>query len=160
MDEGKILLAKLPHGTIGEENSYLLGTLLVTKFYQVVMGRQRQEASQRRPFWLYLDEFHNFVTPSMASILSGARKYKLGLILAHQDLKQLSSRDSEVESSVISNPYTRVCFRLGDQDARKLSEGFTHFDSNDLQSLGIGEAIARVERSDSDFNLLTDLVPP
>ncbi len=160
MDEGKILLAKLPHGTIGEENSYLLGTLLVTKFYQVVMGRQTQATTDRRPFWLYLDEFHNFVTPTMASILSGARKYKLGLVLAHQDLKQLAARDTEVESSVISNPYTRVCFRLGEQDSRKLSEGFAHFDQSDLQSLGIGQAIARVERSDSDFNLAVDLVPP
>ena len=159
MDSGKILLAKLPHGSIGEENSYLLGTLLVTKLYQIVMGRQNQEESLRRPFWLYLDEFHHFVTPSMASILAGARKYKLGLTLAHQNLRQLSSRDLEVESSVISNPYTRICFRLGDQDARKLSEGFSHFDATDLQNLGIGQAIARVERSDFDFNLDTELAP-
>ena len=89
MDGGKIFLAKLSQGTLGEENSYLLGSLLVAKFYQLVMSRQAIEASQRRPFWLYIDEFHHFVCSSMSSILTGARKYRLGLTLAHQELKQI-----------------------------------------------------------------------
>ena len=120
MDEGKIFLAKLAQGAIGEENAYLLGTLIVSKLNQLVLSRQEQKESERRNFYLYIDEFQNFITPSMASILSGARKYRLGLILAHQDLRQLSSEDTQVTSSVISNPYTRICFRLGDFDARKL----------------------------------------
>jgi hypothetical protein len=82
----------------------------------------------------------------MAQILSGARKYRLGLILAHQELKQLVSEDPQLASAVISNPYTRVCFRLGDAHARKLQYGFSFFDSKDLQNLGIGEAICRIER--------------
>jgi len=76
--------------------------------------------SARTPFYLYIDEFHNFVTPSLATILSGARKYNLALILAHQEMQQLGNRDSDVTSAVISNPYARVCFRLGDFDAKKL----------------------------------------
>jgi hypothetical protein len=119
------------------------------------LTRQEQKQSERRNFYLYIDEFQNFITPSMVSILSGARKYALGLILAHQDLRQLSAEDNKVESSVISNPYTRVCFRLGDNDARKLAEGFSFFESKDLQNLGIGEAICRIERAEYDFNLKT-----
>jgi hypothetical protein len=104
MNEGKIFLAKLSQGAIGEENAYLLGTLLVSKFHQLAMSRQEISAAERRNFYLYIDEFHNFVTPSMAAILSGARKYRLGLILAHQELQQLVSRDADVASAVIANP--------------------------------------------------------
>jgi len=89
----------------------------------------------------------------------GARKYGLGLILAHQELHQLASRDSDVASAVISNPFTRVCFRLGDSDARKLEDGFSFFKARDLQNLGLGEAICRVERSEYDFNLKTFPLP-
>ncbi|MBL8211740.1 MAG: helix-turn-helix domain-containing protein, partial [Bryobacterales bacterium] len=159
MNGQKILLAKLSQGLIGEENSYLLGTLLVAKINQMAMSRQSMAASERKPFFLYIDEFHNFVTPSLAAILAGARKYNLGLILAHQELNQLSNRDSDVASAVIANPYTRVCFRLGDYDARKLEDGFSFFKAKDLQNLGVGEAICRVERAEYDFNLATTPLP-
>jgi uncharacterized protein DUF87 len=160
MNDGKILFAKLAQGAIGEENAYLLGTLLVSKLHQLAMGRQQIAASARRNFYLYIDEFHNFVTPSLAAILSGARKYHLGLVLAHQELHQLWDRDTAVASSVIANPYTRVCFRLGDFDAKKLGDGFSFFDAKDLQNLDVGEAICRMERSEYDFNLKTPPLPP
>ena len=156
MDSGKILLAKLSQGAIGEGNAYLLGSLLVSKFYQLAISRQAVSTEDRRPFYLYVDECHNFLTPSMASILSGARKYQLGLILAHQDLQQLSSKEGDILNAVITNPYTRICFRLGDLDAKKLEKGFTHFDAGDLQKLGVGEAICRVGQADHDFNLKTE----
>jgi hypothetical protein len=159
MNRKKIFLAKLAQGAIGEVNAYLLGALLVAKFHQLAMGRQEVAASERSPFYLYIDEFQNFVTPSMAAILSGARKYQLGLILAHQELRQLWSRDAEVASAVISNPCTRICFHLGDFDARKLAPGFSFFDAEDLQNLGVGEAICRVERAEYDFNLKTLPLP-
>jgi hypothetical protein len=152
LDTGKIFLGKLSQGAIGKENSFLLGSLLVAKFQETAMSRQRQAAEVRQDFWLYIDEFHNFITPSMAEILAGARKYRVGLILAHQELRQLQ-RDPEVASAVLSNPYTRVCFRVGDQDARTLASGFSSFEAKDLQNLGTGEAICRMERSDFDFNL-------
>ncbi len=152
LDSGKILLAKLSQGAIGRENSHLLGSLLMAKLQQTVMARQRQAVALRKEFWLYCDEFQNFITPSMAEILSGARKYRLGLILAHQELRQLE-RDREVASAVLSNPYTRVVFRVGDDDARKLEQGFSSFEARDLQNLGTGEAVVRIERSDGDFNL-------
>lgn len=157
MDNRKVLLIKLSQGAIGEENSYLLGTLLVSKLYQTALSRQD---TQNRPFFAcYLDEFHHFITPSMESVLSGVRKYNLGLVLAHQEFRQLQSRSLEVASSVLSNCYTRICFRLGDTDAEKFASGFSFFDAKALQNLSVGEAIGRIERSEYDFNLKTNLLP-
>ena len=152
MDSGKIFLAKLPEGLLGKENSYLLGTLLVSKFQQLAMSRQEQEIEARNDFWIYIDEFQNFITPSMAEILSGVRKYRIGLTLAHQELHQLE-KNRDVASAVLSNPYTRVVFRVGDADAKRLSDGFAFFESRDFQNLETGQAICRIERADNDFNL-------
>ncbi|MBK9214610.1 MAG: type IV secretory system conjugative DNA transfer family protein [Chloracidobacterium sp.] len=157
MDNSKILLFKLAQGTIGLENAHLLGTLIVTKLHQIALSRQ--ETTNRPFFAIYLDEFHNFVGPSIEPILSGIRKYNVGLHLSHQEFRQLQSRSQEVAASVISNCYTRICFRLGDSDADRFGGGFSYFDAADLQNLGIGEAIGRIERSDNDFNLKT-IKPP
>jgi len=152
MDNGKIFLAKLPEGLLGRENSYLLGAVLVSKFQQLVMARQAKKIAARRDFWIYLDEFANFITPSMAEILSGARKYRIGLTLAHHELHQLQ-RSLDVASAVMTHPFTRVVFRVGDDDARKLANGFSSFKADDLKNLETGQAICRVERSNFDFNL-------
>jgi hypothetical protein len=157
MDRGKIFLARLPQGQMGRENAHLLGSLIVAKLQQMAMSRQRMDAANRRPFFVYADEFQNFICPSMAEILSGARKYRLGLILAHQDLRQLE-RDRDVAAAVLANAFTRVVFRVGDSDARALAEGFSHFSPADLQSLKIGQAICRIERADNDFNLAVPLL--
>jgi len=155
VDNNKILLVKLSQGIIGDENAYLLGSIIVSKLHQVIMQRQTQSSHERNPFYLYIDEFQNFITPSMKAILSGARKYNFGLVLAHQDLHQLWDTDIALANSVITNAGTRICFRVGEFDAQKLEGGFAHFDMSDLQNLSIGEAIVRVERSDYDFNLRT-----
>lgn len=163
MDGRKILLAKLSHGAIGEENAYLLGSLLVARITQAAMSRQDEDASKRVPFILYMDEFQHFITPSISSILSGTRKYGLGLVLSHQEIRQLKSRSDETLSAVLGNAFTRVAFRVGEHDAKTLAEGLSHFEAKDLQNLGIGEAIVRIERPDFDFNLRTSLpmpVPP
>lgn len=152
MDGRKILLVKLPQGGIGEENAYLLGGLIVSKLQQLALSRQDVEAPNRPPFHLYLDEFQNFASPSTATLLSGVRKYGLSLTLAHQNLSQLSG---ELVDSVLANAGTRICFRLGDHDARKLADGFSYFESRDLQNLDTGQAIARVGRAQADFNLTT-----
>ncbi len=152
MDTGKIFLAKLSEGLCGAENSYLLGTLLVSKFQQLAMARQAQQVAVRKDFWLYIDEFDHFITPSMAEILKGARKYRLGLTLAHQELHQLQS-DPKVASAVMAHPCARIVFRVSDDDAKKLGEGFTSFDAQSLKTLEKFHAIARVERNDFDFNL-------
>ena len=157
MDSGKIFLGKLSQGQIGKENAFLLGSLLMSKFQQTAMSRQAQDIAARKDFWLYLDEFHHFITPSITEIVLGTRKYRMGLILAHQELRQLQ-RDAEVASAILSSCYTRVVFRVGDDDARKLAEGFSSFEARDLQNLEIGNAICRVERSDHDFNLRVPLL--
>ena len=157
IEEKKIVLIKLSQGLIGEENSFLLGSIFLSKFNQVAQGRQSLPKSQRHPYYIYLDEFQNFITPSITRILSGARKYGLGLVLAHQELGQID--DTKILNSVISNPFTRICFRLGDADAKRLESGFSYFEQSDLQSLGTGEAIMRVGSSNDDFNILTFLLP-
>jgi hypothetical protein len=129
---------------------------MVSKFQQMAMSRQAQQIAARRDFWIYIDEFANFITPSMAEILSGARKYRIGLTLAHHELHQLQ-RDPEVASAVMSHPFTRIVFRVGDDDAKKLAEGFSYFEAKDLRNLEAGQAIACVERSDFDFNLTVPL---
>lgn len=159
MDDNKILLIKLSQGLIGDENSHLLGTLLISKLQQTALSRQDIAADQRRFFAIYVDEFHHFVTPSLATLLSGIRKYGIGLTLATQSHRQVAERDSAVASSVLTNCGTRICFRLGDADAEKFANGFSFFDARALQNLGIGEAIARIERAEFDFNLRTPLVP-
>jgi len=156
MDTGKIFLARLPRGLFGNENSYLLGTLLISKFQQIAMSRQAQQINARRDFWLYIDEFANFITPSMAEILSEARKYRIGLTLAHHNLQQLQ-RNPEVASAVMAHPFTRIVFKVGDDDAKKIAEGFSYFEAKDLRNLEAGQAVARVDRSDFDFNLSVPL---
>lgn len=155
VDDRRIFLARLSQGAIGEENAALLGSLLVSKLHQVCLLRQDQTESERKPFFLYLDEFHDLATPSMASLFSGARKYRLGLTVAHQDLYQLRHAVPEVERAVLANAYTRIAFRLGDEDARTLAQGFSSFDADDLGNLGTGEAICRIGRKEHDFNLRT-----
>ncbi|SFS84940.1 AAA-like domain-containing protein [Zhouia amylolytica] len=157
IEEKKIVLIKLSQGLIGEENSFLLGSIFLSKFNQVAQGRQSLPKHQRHPYYIYLDEFQNFITPSITRILSGARKYGLGLVLAHQELGQID--DAKILNSVISNPYTRICFRLGDSDAKRLESGFSYFEQSDLQSLGIGQAIMRVGSSNDDFNISTFPLP-
>ena len=155
LDTQKILFIKLSQGLIGTENSYLLGTFFVSKIYQAAMARQAKAKADRKDFFLYIDEFQNFITPSMSSILSGTRKYGLGCILAHQDMIQLQKQDTELASAVISNAGTRVCFRLGDIDAKRFEDGFSSFEAQDLQNLGVGQAIVRIERPEYDFTIDT-----
>lgn len=152
MDTGKILLLRLPQGLIGPENAFLLGSLFMAKLQQTAMGRQKISASQRRPFFIYIDEAQAFLTPSMREILTGTRKYGLGLALAHHELRQLDA-DRDVGSALLSNAHTRIVFKVGDSDARALAEGFAHFKAPDLQSLPVGHALCRIGAADADFNL-------
>lgn len=153
LNQRKIVLVKLSQGLIGSENSYLLGSLIVSKIHQAALARQ---ASAHRPdYFLYIDEFQHFITPSMSHMLSGARKYHLGLILAHQDLQQIQKTDSELLYGILSNAGTRICFRVGDSDAKKIAEGLSFFEPPDLQNLSRGEAIVRIEKPEYDFSLST-----
>ncbi len=159
VDRGQIFLARLSEGAIGEENAGLLGSLLVSKFHQIAMSRQEVKREERRPFFLYADECQEVATASMAQLLAGARKYGLGLVLAHQDLRQLEAKAPEVASALLGNAGTRIAFRVGDRDAKTLAEGLSFFGPADLMSLRVGEAIARIDNAQGDCNLKTQLLP-
>lgn len=150
----KIILIKLSQGLIGEQNAYLLGTLFLSKLYQVGQGRQALKKEERSPFYLYIDEFQNFITESISQTLSGARKYGIGLTLAHQELTQID--DPKILQSVVSNPNIRICFRLSDKDGKRLEHDFSSFEADDFANLDVGQAIARVGKSTQDFSLLTE----
>ncbi len=153
LNTNKIILVKLAQGLIGKENSYLLGSLIVSKLHQAAFSRQKIQT--RNPYFIYIDEFQNFITPSITEMLSGVRKYNVGLVLSHQDLQQLQREDSELINSVLGNIYTRIVFRVGEPDAKKLQDGFSDFDYTDLQNLGRGEAVVRIEQPQYDTSLDT-----
>ena len=134
MDEGKILLFNLAKGRIGEDNSALLGAMLITKIQMASMSRVDVPETERRDFYLYVDEFQNFATESFANILSEARKYRLNLIIAHQYIEQL---EEEVAAAVFGNVGTLICFRVGAADAEALTPEFDpYFTEIDLVNLG------------------------
>ena len=122
MQEGKIILMNLSKGLIGDINAQLLGLIVVSKIQVAAMRRQREAKEARKDFFLYIDEFQNFVTPSIESILSEARKYRLGLILAHQYIDQLEKEDKlggnvSLKGAVFGNVGTMMFYKIGPQDA-------------------------------------------
>jgi hypothetical protein len=125
MDNQKIFLIQLSKGKIGDINANLLGLIMVTKLQMAVMGRADMPAEQRKPFYVYIDEFQNFITPSIATILSEARKYALSLYLSHQYMGQLSPKgDTEIRDAVLGNAGTMLCGRIGIEDAQVLEKEF------------------------------------
>jgi len=121
MDNQKIFIMNLSKGRIGEDNSALLGGMLVNKIQLTAMERVDMAEDDRKDFFLYVDEFQNFATPSFANILSEARKYHLGLILAHQYMEQL---DETVREAVLGNVGTIATFRVGSTDSEILAKEF------------------------------------
>ncbi len=121
MDSGKILLLNLSKGRIGEDNSALLGAMMITKIQLAAMSRVDIPEETRRDFYLYVDEFQNFATESFANILSEARKYRLNLIIAHQYIEQLGE---VVKPAVFGNVGTMIVFRIGANDAEELLKEF------------------------------------
>lgn len=133
MDGGKILIMNLSKGRIGEDNSSLLGSMMITKIQLAAMSRVNIPEEQRRDFYLYIDEFQNFTTDSFANILSEARKYRLDLIMANQYIEQLGD---VVKAAVFGNIGTLIVFRTGATDAEELVKEFTPtFTEEDLVNL-------------------------
>lgn len=118
MDSGKILLCNVSKGKIGEDNSQVFGTLIMTKIQLAALKRARQKSKDRKDFYFYVDEFQNFATPSFAQILSEARKYKLNAILAHQTTSQLE--DKSLVNVTLANTGTVICFRTANPEDEKL----------------------------------------
>lgn len=138
MNEGKILLLNLSKGQIGEDNSALLGAMLITKIQLSAMRRvEIKNEDERVDFYLYVDEFQNFATDSFATILSEARKYRLNLVVAHQYIGQLiTDTSTKVRDAIFGNVGTMMSFRVGADDAAALEREFTpEFGVNDLINL-------------------------
>lgn len=133
MNEQKILLVDLSSGKIGEANSELLGSMIITKLQLAAMSRAYMKEEERKDFFLYVDEFQNFATESFAVILSEARKYRLSLTVANQYITQM---EETVRDAVFGNVGTLISFRVGATDAAFLEKEFTPaFEQNDLVGL-------------------------
>lgn len=121
MDEGKVLLVNLAKGKIGDDSAGVLGGLFVTSLGLAAYSRSDTPEEKRRPFFIYIDEFQNFTTLSIANMLSELRKFRVGMILAHQYLAQL---DPDIRHAVLGNAGTLISFRVGPEDASLLAREF------------------------------------
>jgi hypothetical protein len=155
MDKGRILLFNLSDGLLGEAASQLIGQFIVSKFQTATMSRADESKTERKPFYLYLDEFQNFcgiASKSYERLLSRARKYRLGLILAHQQTGQLPL---ELMREIFGNVSTMISFQISQADASKLSKEFiSQFDFNietlpaeELLRLNVGEAYCKIAKN-------------
>jgi type IV secretory pathway VirB4 component len=138
MDDGQILIVNLSKGLIGKDNANLLGSLVVTKIQSLAMGRIRQKENERRPFFLYVDEFQNLSTASFSEILSESRKFKLGLVLAHQYTDQI---DDKIFNAIKGNVEAMVIFQISGGDADKYRHETKPFEAEELTSSRVGEAV-------------------
>jgi hypothetical protein len=142
MNEGKILIVNLSSGKLGEDNSALLGAMLITKLQLAAMARVRVPEEKRRDFYLYVDEFQNFATSSFVKILSEARKYRLCLTLANQYVGQI---DEDIQKAIFGNAGTLIAFLVGASDAQILSREFGGiYSESDLVSLGNFQIIIKL----------------
>jgi hypothetical protein len=142
MNSGKILLLNLSQGKLGEDNSTLLGAMLITKMQSAAMNRAHIPEAQRRDFFLYVDEFQNFATRAFIKILSEARKYRLNLTVANQYTSQV---EEEIQKAIFGNVGSLMSFNVGSADARLLAlEYGSNYEEADLVGLDDFTAILKL----------------
>ena len=142
MNQGKIFIANLSQGKLGEDNAALLGAMLITRIQLASMNRVNMPEEERRDFYLYVDEFQNFATTSFIKILSEARKYRLNLTMANQYIGQVPE---DVQKAIFGNAGTMMSFILGAQDAYIFAREFGQtYKEEDLVSLGIYQIVAKL----------------
>ncbi|PIR54747.1 hypothetical protein COU74_03275 [Candidatus Peregrinibacteria bacterium CG10_big_fil_rev_8_21_14_0_10_36_19] len=150
MDEGKILLMNLSKGSVGEINSKLLGLIIVQKIQMAALKRQNQKKEDRRDFFLYIDEFQNYVTESIEVILSEARKYRLGLSIAHQYLAQIDDKGGKkgavnLKDAVFGNVGSMMCYKIGAQDSEQMAKEMAPvFSDQDLVNIDKYKAVMKL----------------
>ena len=133
LDEGKILIVNLSKGEIGEDASSLLGSILLTSIQLAAMHRATQPVDTRKPFYLYIDEMHSFISLSFVDVLAEARKYGLSLFLTHQYIEQI---DERIRGAIFGNVGTIISFRVGATDAEYLeTEFYPIFNKDDFINL-------------------------
>lgn len=142
MDQKKILLVNLSKGRMGEINANLIGMIIVGKFLMAALSRVDAAGTNYAPFYLHIDEFHNVSTPSIATILSEARKYKLSLTMVHQYIAQL---DEEIRDAVFGNVGSLSVFRIGSEDAQFMESQFAPvFSAKDIMNIPNYNAFMRI----------------
>jgi len=142
MDNKKVLLVNLSKGALGFDASYILGSLLLTSLASSAFSRIDTPIEEREMFFCYLDEFQNYTTASLVDMLSELRKFRLGLIMAHQYMSQL---DVKIRDAVLGNVGSIVCFRLSQADARFMEREFRpHFEAIDFVNLANYEIYLRL----------------
>lgn len=148
MQEGKILLMNLSKGETGDVNSKLLGLIIVSKIQMAALRRQKIPKEERRDFFLYIDEFQNYITDSIESILSEARKYRLGLNIAHQYIKQLEGDkegQTKIRDAVFGNVGSMMCYKIGAQDAEYMAKEMAPvFSDQDLINVDKFKAVMKL----------------
>ena len=154
MDNRKILLVNLSKGKLGDLNAKLLGMIMVAKIQMAAMSRVDTPEAERKDFYLYVDEFQNFVTDSFASILSEARKYRLNLIVAHQYISQITQsseggkgkhEDNSLRDAVFGNVGSMMCFKIGASDAETMAKEFAPvFSEQDLINIANYQAYIKL----------------
>ncbi len=170
MDDGKILLVNLAKGKTGEMNAKLIGLILVSKIQMAAMSRADIPESERKDFYLYVDEFQNFITDAFSSILSEARKYRLNLIIGHQFLGQLSqsagaqgAASNELRDAVFGNAGSMVTFRIGVEDAEVMAKEYAPvFNEFDLLNVDRFNAFVKLMingTASKPFNMATYPLP-
>ncbi len=166
MDEKKILLINLAKGKVGEINAKLLGLIIVSKLQMAALSRADTREAERKDFYLYVDEFQNFITDAFSSILSEARKYKLNLVIAHQYLGQLEQQagaqgaaSKDLRDAVFGNAGTMVSFRIGAEDAEAMAKEFAPtFNEFDLVNVDRFNAYVKLMiqgTASKPFNMVT-----
>lgn len=161
LNEGKILIANLSKGTLGEDTSTIIGSILINGLQLSAISRASQESKKRRPFFLYVDEAHSFITHSFADMLSEARKYGLSLFLTHQYISQFNEK---VIAAIFGNVGTIISFRVGQADAEILSKEFyPTFSQSDLVNLPRYSMYLKLMidgATSKPFSALTESIPP
>ena len=170
MDTKKILLVNLAKGKVGEINAKLLGLIIVSKIQMAALSRADIPEDERKDFYLYVDEFQNFITDAFSSILSEARKYKLNLIIAHQYLGQLTQAagaqgagSKDLRDAVFGNAGTMITFRIGVEDAEIMAKEFAPaFNEFDLVNIDRFNAYVKLMingTASKPFNMATYPLP-
>ena len=159
MNEQKIIILKLPKGKLGDQNAYLLGMIMVGKILDGALKRGDMDPEKRKDFYLYIDEFQNFLTDSISSILSEARKYGLDLIIAHQFIGQLvqgANKDTAIRDAIFGNVGTMCVNRIGMDDAEFLAKEFapvfTEFDLVNVEAFTFNIKMLIDGQSSRPFN--------
>ncbi len=158
MDGRKILLLKLSKGKIGDLNAYLIGMVLVGKILMAALSRGDLAAADRKDFYLYIDEFQNFLTDSISAILSEARKYGLDLVIAHQFVGQLEGKagDTVIRDAIFGNVGSMFVNRVGVEDAEFLAKEFaptfTQYDLVNVESFTFNAKILIDNQASKPFN--------